>query len=287
MILSRGGQTVVAADPDRDVVSLVGATSHTLLSTVSLHPGDEPGRIAEDGAGHFHVAMRSGGAVVTLDATGAILARQAVCSAPRGIAYDPSGDLVHVACAGGELVSFPAAGGAPTRSLQLDRDLRDIVVDGGQLLVSRFHTAQVLVVDGTGAVTQRMAPPVYSDPNTRGGSPFEPAVAWRMIPSPNGGALLLHQRGLSTAISVSGGTEEATDGGTGGSSPYGGSTSTGAQTLPSLVLPLGPLPVDAAVASGSDFIFFVSAAEGHRSPSTAVIGIPFEDATRASGCGFE
>ena len=78
---------------------------------------------------------------------------------PRGVAYDPASDLVHVACMGGELVSFPAAGGAATRTLQLPRDLRDVVVDGNTLLVSQFRSAQVLVVDGNGISPRRSCRP--------------------------------------------------------------------------------------------------------------------------------
>ena len=90
------------------------------------------------------MALRSGGALATIDpAKGTILERRAVCAAPRGVAYEPATDLIHVACADGQLVSFPAAGGAATRRLQLVNDLRDVVVVGADLQVTRFKSAQL------------------------------------------------------------------------------------------------------------------------------------------------
>ena len=77
------GKTAVATDPDRDNVYIADLTGPTLLSTVALNAGDEPGRVVEDAAGHVHVLARRGGAVVAIDpATGTILDRRAVCPAP-------------------------------------------------------------------------------------------------------------------------------------------------------------------------------------------------------------
>ena len=107
-----GGQTAVAADPDRDSVYIVDLTTKSVRATISLNPGDEPGRVVADAAGRAHVALRHGGALVSIDTVaGTLLQRRDVCAAPRGLAYDAATDLVHVACSGGELVSLPAAGG--------------------------------------------------------------------------------------------------------------------------------------------------------------------------------
>ena len=52
-----------------------------------------------------------------------------------------------------------AAGGAATRTLTLDRDLRDVVVGAnGSLLVSTFRKAEVLVVGADGTVSSRLRP---------------------------------------------------------------------------------------------------------------------------------
>ena len=163
----------MAADPDRDTIAVVNLTTNALTANIALQPHDEPGRLVADAAGHVHVILRRGGALVTIDpVAGTILARRTACPIPRGVAYDPATDLVHVACMGGELVSFPAAGGAATRTLQLPRDLRDVVVDGDTLLVSQFRSAQVLVVDGNGNVTSTIVLPIYGDPSARLGDTF-------------------------------------------------------------------------------------------------------------------
>jgi hypothetical protein len=133
----------------------------------------------------------------------AIEARRPVCSAPRGLARE--GDRLHVACAGGELVSLPARGGGAVRTVTLDRDLRDVVVAGdGRLFVTTFRSAQVLVVGADGAVAARLAPPSVgsrSRPRPPGvaptDDPFVPSVAWRAAPRPAGGVYLLHQRAFS------------------------------------------------------------------------------------------
>ena len=199
------GVTAVAADPDRDTIAVVNLSTQLLTANIALQPHDEPGRLVADAAGHVHVILRRGGALVTVDpVAGTILARRTACPIPRGVAYDPATDLVHVACMGGELVSFPAAGGAATRTVQLPRDLRDVVVDGDTLLVSQFRSAQVLVVDGNGNVTATIVPPVYEDPSARSGDTFTPSTAWRMRAQPGGGAVLLHQRGTTGTVTVGG-----------------------------------------------------------------------------------
>jgi len=203
------GSLAVASDPDRDRVSIVDLTTLSLAGSIALEAHDEPGRLVEDGAGRVHVALRRGGAVVTLDARlRAVVARRAVCPAPRGLAYDAASDSLHVACAGGELVTLPAAGGEAARTLRLDRDLRDVVVDGPNLLVSRFRTAEILTVGPTGAILARRQPEALETMSTAtAGHPsaplrFEPAVAWRMSAIPGGGVLVVHQRAQSSLIDL-------------------------------------------------------------------------------------
>ncbi|MFI5043001.1 MAG: hypothetical protein ACHQNA_14340, partial [Acidimicrobiales bacterium] len=71
------GTTAIAADPDRDQVYVVDLTKRTVSFTVALQKGDEPGRVAIDGAGRAHVALRHGGALVTIaPTTGTILERR-------------------------------------------------------------------------------------------------------------------------------------------------------------------------------------------------------------------
>jgi DNA-binding beta-propeller fold protein YncE len=97
------GVTAVAADPDRDTIAVANLTTQLLTANIALQPHDEPGRLVADAAGRVHVILRRGGALVTIDpVAGTILARRAACPIPRGVAYDPATDLVHVACMGGE-----------------------------------------------------------------------------------------------------------------------------------------------------------------------------------------
>ena len=130
-----------------------------MRATLPLAPGAEPGRVIEDGEGRVHVALRGGGAIVSLDPRdGRLLATRELCPAPRGLAFDAARNLLHVACAGGELVSIAPLAEAPARTLQLDRDLRDVLVQGDKLLVSTFRKAELLVV-GDAGVVERLTPP--------------------------------------------------------------------------------------------------------------------------------
>ena len=199
------GHTAVAADPDRDQVYVVDLTKRVVTATFKLSPGDEPGRVVIDGVGRAHVALRRGGALVSFDPrlspSGQTLLRRDVCAAPRGVAYDKAMDLVHVACSDGQLVSLPAAGGAAVRTVTLDRDLRDVVVDGARLKVSRFRTAEILTVDADGTVSGRTSPPTFETLQARNAERFTPGIAYKMEALPSGdGVLMVHQRGLMDAI---------------------------------------------------------------------------------------
>lgn len=198
LLVTDDGALAVAADPDGDRVFIVDLQSLSIRHEIALDPGDEPGRVVAGPEGTAYVALRSGGALAAVDLESGALTRRPACPAPRGVAYDAARDEVHVACAGGELITFPAADttAAPTRSLRLDRDLRDVVVQGDRLLVSRFRSAEVLSIDEGGAVASRIDPAPYQSANNRY---FEPAVAWRMLAVP-GGVAMVHQRAFADSI---------------------------------------------------------------------------------------
>jgi DNA-binding beta-propeller fold protein YncE len=217
LLVTRDGDHAVVSDPDRDRVLIVNLASGATTATIPLKAGDEPGRAAEDADGRVHVALRGGGDLLTVAVDqGVVLARRQACGGPRGVAFDPATSRVHVACVTGELVSFDAAPPeAPTdgteidptqdfavRRLRLGPDLRDVVVSGDQLLVSRFTKADVLVLDAQGVEVHRERPPSYLDPAT--GNGFAPSVAWRMFATPGGGAILAHQRSSTREIDVDG-----------------------------------------------------------------------------------
>ena len=197
------GQTAVAADPDRDRATIVDLSARAVITTVTFQAGDEPGRVVQDAAGRVHVALRHGGAVASFDPREAqpTVTRRAVCAAPRGLAYDAAGDLIHVACADGQLVSLPAAGaGGAVRTLQLERDLRDVVVDGSRLRVTRFRSAEVLTVEADGTMSQKVSLPTFSTPRARAGQMFSAGAAFQMVPTADGGVAVLHQRGVVDTI---------------------------------------------------------------------------------------
>ncbi|HEV7559505.1 MAG TPA: hypothetical protein VGO00_28710 [Kofleriaceae bacterium] len=210
------GTTAVVSDPDRDHIYVADLTSATKLADIALQPHDEPGRIVEDAAGRVHVVLR-GGALATLDpTTWTIATRRSVCPAPRGVAYEAATDLVHVACAGGELVSLPAAGGDATRTVHLDLDLRDVVVHQGHLVVSTFRSANLLTLDASGQVTARNAARWFMA--TEGAhfeDSFEPGAAWRIATTSDDKLYMLHQRALAGVV------EASSHGGYGGADPCG------------------------------------------------------------------
>lgn len=192
------GNTAVASDPDRDLVWIVNLKDKS-IAQVALSEDDEPGRVVKDNAGRVHVALRKGGDVVSIDlATTKVVDRREVCPAPRGIAYDANVDMLHVACAGGELVTLPAGGGDAVRTLRLDKDLRDVIVRNNHLLVSRFRSAELLEIDQEGVELTRTKPANFGIFEQK----FEPSVAWRTVPMSNGDVAMVHQRGMATPVVI-------------------------------------------------------------------------------------
>jgi hypothetical protein len=258
--ITADGTTAIAADPDRDQVYIVDLTKRAVTFTVALQHGDEPGRVALDASGRAHVALRRGGALVTIaPTTGAILFRRAVCAAPRGVAYEAATDLLHVACADGQLVSLPAAGGAATRTLQLDSDLRDVIAEGGRLHVTRFRSSELLTLDDQGRIASRVAPQPFRSISTRGGELYTPSTVWRAMELPSGGVAMLHQRGLMDEVMPS-------PGGYGGFSPCDAIVQTAVTTVAPGAAPMtGPamaglaVPVDMAISADGNRVAIVSA----------------------------
>ncbi|WP_438010305.1 c-type cytochrome [Sorangium sp. So ce321] len=247
LAVSKSAVRAVASDPDRDRVWVVDLQAQKLTAEIALEKGDEPGRVVEDDAGRFHVALRRGGAIVTIDAgSGKIVDRRAACPAPRGIAYDARTDALHVACLGGELVTLPAGPGAATRTLRLERDLRDVVVDGDRLLVSKFRSAQLLTVDEDGSVVARESAPRFD----LFGQQFTPVVAWRTLKLPTGGVAMVHQRALVAPVEIVEGGYSS--GGCDGSIVHStvselGTPASEGQTRVSAAIPSATLPVDLAI----------------------------------------
>lgn len=269
LLITRDGARAVIADPDRDRLVTVELASGE-PQEIALEKGDEPGRLVEDGAGRVHVALRRGGALITLDAAlSRVETRRQACGEPRGLVWDAARDSLHVACAGGELVSLPAAGGAISRTLRLERDLRDVMVQGDQLVVTKFRSAELLTVDAAGAVMTRQLSPVTkrlslgklggggfpepAPPNSDFTFDAKAAVAWRTVAMPSGGYLMSHQRTVKAPVSTAPG---GYDGGCGDGPAEAALTVVEPGRAPVAVRSLlrGGLPVDLAVSSDSDLI---------------------------------
>ncbi|MEO5725756.1 MAG: c-type cytochrome, partial [Byssovorax sp.] len=259
----------VAADPDRDLVWMVDLNSNA-VSNVALTDGDEPGRVVEDGNGRIHVALRRGGAVATIDlASGKVVDRTAVCAAPRGIAFDAKANVLQVACAGGELVTLPAGGGKATRVINnLGKDLRDVIVSGDRLVVSRFRSAELLVLDSDGkAVSAQKPPGIANNLNPEenfGQSSFTATVAYRVVPMTTGGFAMVHQRSLVNAVTIEQpGGYGSSGGGCDGGIVHSGVTIFSDAGTPNLgatpAFPGAALPVDIAVDASSGNIAMVAA----------------------------
>lgn len=192
LAVSQDGKVAVAADPDRDAVYVVDVVTET-ARTVTLSLGSEPGRVALDGAGTAHVALRSADAIVAIDlATGALVKQTPACAHPRGIAHEAADDSLWVACANGELVHF-ARDHAELGRRQLDLDLRDVVITkSGERFVSRYRTAELLRIGADGAVVT--SKPLKSTGFGNGKNVTRsPVLAWRTIADATGQPLMLHQ----------------------------------------------------------------------------------------------
>ena len=198
LLVTRSGSTIVAADPDRDAVFLVDAASHA-VRTVTLDRGDEPGRIAEGADGTLYVALRRAGAVVAIDAAKAeVVSRVAVCASPRGLAFDAKKSSLYVACRSGLLLTLSSVDLTRTRSLQLDSDLRDVLVRTNDLVVTRFLSSEIMVVADDGSVSRRATP----DPQPGCG---EATVAFKALALSTGEVAVGHQASSDETVSASSG----------------------------------------------------------------------------------
>lgn len=272
MMISRDGTTAVAADPDRDRVSLVDIASAKVKTTVAFDRYDEPGRVIEDGSGRAHVALRRAGQLATIDlATGELLRRGAVCASPRGMAYDGEADALVVACASGELVVVEPSSLEVLRVDRIDRDLRDVAIRSGdagpELAISLFRSAQILTVTDPLAGADVEVIGRRSLPSTEAFDEFTPQaaarVAWRATALADGDLLVVHQQHLSSTIDIAPAQSYTSAG------PCGNGIVQSSVTIlprdpaePPEVLPLGMavLPVDAAARDDGDQVAIAAAA---------------------------
>ncbi|MBC8132958.1 MAG: hypothetical protein H7X95_08265, partial [Deltaproteobacteria bacterium] len=294
MVVLRDGTTVVAADGDRDRVYIVDLSTTSLAKlrvSIPLMRNDQPGRVVEDAAGHVHVILRRGGGVVSIDpVAGKVTMRRSVCALPRGLAYDGVADRLLVACAGGELVTFTPTGATPERTIKLQNDLRDVVVDGSRVMVTRFRSAETIVLDNRGSIVELIRPVAFNSPAVQGGTPFAPSVAWKTVAMPDGGAMMIHQRGMSGKV-------RQTPGGYGGLSPCDTIVHTsvtrmraGEKPSPGPAMPGFVLPVDVAVSGDGKQVAMIAAGNGHANGNARKLFVAdVDDVSREweGGCGMD
>jgi hypothetical protein len=90
-----------------------------------------------------------------------------------------------VACRSGRLVTLDASSFQVTRTLQLESDLRDVLQLGSELVVTRFRSAEVLVVAGDGTLAQRVTLSSAATGDT--------TLAYRAAVSVDGAVYVAHQ----------------------------------------------------------------------------------------------
>jgi DNA-binding beta-propeller fold protein YncE len=205
LLAASAGDLAVAADPDRDRISIANLQSMALEGAIELEQGAQPGRLIEDGRRHVHVILRGTGEVASIDlATRKLVERRPVCATPRGIAFDPKTDGLLVACAEGKLVELPASSRGVTRTTAIDIDARDVVLTGNRLRVTRFRSAELLELNAQRATTERRTLPSATEILRREltSSAFVPNVAWRAVPGPSGSTVVVHQRALADEIDL-------------------------------------------------------------------------------------
>jgi mono/diheme cytochrome c family protein len=247
--VSPDGLIAVAADPDRDRVSIVDLQTQQVRH-IALEQGDEPGRVVVESAARAYVALRGSGAVLTLNLVDAqAIARTHVCAAPRGMALSVlpapalvanpglaaqppaaaalSGDQLHVACAEGRLVTISTRDQSILRELKFDADLRDVMTSVNGLRVSTFKTTELLSLDNDGNVLSRTEAPEFTVPVAETQNPeafttrdraLQPHLAWRSVQAPDGSVMMLHQASAKEEIDIKKRSDEPTE----QSSPYGG-----------------------------------------------------------------
>jgi DNA-binding beta-propeller fold protein YncE/mono/diheme cytochrome c family protein len=194
LLVTSDDKTAVAADPDRDRVIVADINTKSVSAEILFNEGDEPGRVIEGAPGRVYVALRRAGAIATIDlAQKKVVKTTPVCVAPRGMAFVDG--LLHVACAEGELVTLDTATNKITR-MTIGDDLRDIVVQGSDLLVTQFRSAKILRIDESGKITETQG----LTPGGPFGFTMQAAVAWRMVRTPNGEVGIVHQSATTDVV---------------------------------------------------------------------------------------
>lgn len=185
LAITPNGQRAIAADPDRGAVHVVELPSGAVRAVIRAD--QEPGRVVISADSRTaYVALRAGGAVLVVDALiGRAVGRIATCPSPRGLALDAEDSRLHVACLGGKLITHDTTDHSRVRTVEVAPDLRDVIVDGDELLVSQFRASRLHRIDAQGRVVATHGPQLERT--------HVPSVAWRTVKAANGHIYMLHQ----------------------------------------------------------------------------------------------
>ncbi len=155
VLVSAGSLAVV--DPDQGTVSFVDPDTLALTGQVTV--GGEPHDLLLV-AGELWVSTFRGGEVVAIDPTSAAVVRRvSVCSGPRGMAADPDGSFVAVACEwSGAVVSVDRASlGVTELASELVRP-RAIAIAGDSTYVGEYTGGDVVELTASGTHTLSLVP---------------------------------------------------------------------------------------------------------------------------------
>lgn len=199
LLVTSTGRLAVAADPSRDLVHVVDLGSNQETAVVQLEEGARPFRLAESAPDRVHVTLRGTGEVVTIDpGSGEVVDRARACGNPRGIAFREAYAELVVGCAGGWVVRLDAQTLDEVSRTEVAPDLRDVFLDGDDIFVTRFRSAEVYrVEDGGSSVLEAEIPWLDSR-----GTSVAPSTAWRTVAKPKGGWVMLHQYASTRPIAL-------------------------------------------------------------------------------------
>ncbi len=200
LLVTNDGSTAFAADVDRHVIFQVNLTDRS-VARFELEPDAEPGQMievpdGESGRSVFAV-LRGQGGVLKLDPVTGQRDQIDVCVAPRGVTYDAVSNRVYVACETGELVTVDPDSTTVERTVLVAPDLRDVQVFGDSLIVSRYRSAEVLVLDQAGAIVSQSIPDWSPEC-------AQSAVMHRLV-ARDSGVYMTHQIGTTGTLSTEGG----------------------------------------------------------------------------------
>lgn len=265
----------VASDPDRDLVHVVDLSKQKVTS-IQLKENDEPGRVVEGPAGKAYVLGRRGGVLIEVDIAAGTAKRAPVCAAPRGVAYSAADSKVFVACRSGLLAAVDASSLEMAQKYQFDADLRDVLISGDDLVLTRFKSAEVMVVSRSGSLLRRTALD-QAKPSGFGStsSGTTPSVAFRAMSLPRGQLVVGHIESSNNTLPSGAGAYYGASCGGSVADPsltlvdaYGGTDGKSFTIQPARALGGATGPIDLAVSGDSARVAVLATGNSWAPPNT-------------------